>query len=447
MTIKAHKHQYEVYTDKSRFRVICAGRRWGKSILAQLVILNWALQSPGLYWIVSPTYRQGKQIHWRGLQQTIPQEWIAKKNEVELSITLKNGSIIELKGSENPDNLRGVKLKGLVIDEIASIRNWDWLWSEVLRPTLTDYEAPVLFISTPKGFNHFFELYQDGQGRKADYKSWTFTSYDNPYIPKGEIDKAREEEGEDVFNQEYLAQFTRFTGLVYKEFDINKHVHPFDHVKNSFGDYLFGQDFAVRGWTANVPGVIRSDGHTYILDNYKVQNETAQFHEEKIIEMLELYADLNKYAGYGDPAGWMKNQQKGDMIWALADDYERLPMIPGNNQVSGGINYVRQLFRQDKIHIHPRCAELVDEITRYQWKDQPVTQISSEDEPEKVRKINDHLVDAMRYMLYSKPETPEDESLKRKITFPAKFELKIEPEETGDKFEEVEFDNLYEEGN
>ena len=77
----------------------------------------------------SPNYKQSKMIHWRDYQNEIPKEWVDKKNEVELSFTLKNGSVIELKGAENPDSLSGVKLRGLVIDEIASIRNWEWIWS------------------------------------------------------------------------------------------------------------------------------------------------------------------------------------------------------------------------------------------------------------------------------------------------------------------------------
>lgn len=444
MKAKLHPTQLEVAHDTHRFRIICAGRRWGKSVLSQLIILKWAVESPGTYWIVSPTYRQGKQIHWRGLQQIIPQAWIAKKNEVELSITLRNGSIIELKGAENPDTLRGVKLRGLVIDEIASIRNWDWLWSEVLEATLADYQSPVLFISTPKGFNHFEKLFQLGQENKIDYKSWHFTSYDNPYVPPEEFDRIRGDEGEDVFAQEYLAEFTHFTGLVYKEFDIDLHVHPFEHIKNDYGDYYFGMDFAVRGYTANLPAVIKSTGDIYMLDNYKVANDTAYNHEEKIIEMLELYSSLDKYSGYGDPAGWMKNQQKGDMIWSIADDYERLPMVPANNEVTGGINYVRQLFKSNKIHIHPRCTDLIDELTRYQWKDQPLTQIGNKTEPEEVRKINDHLVDAMRYMLYSKPTIPEEEEEKRATVFPAVFPLKLEVENKDeDEFHEVEFQSIY----
>jgi hypothetical protein len=215
LQVPLNKWQKEVETDTHRFKVICAGRRSGKSVLSRMIILKWAIEKPGVYWIVSPNYKQSKMIHWSELQKEVPLKWVLKKNEVDLAITLKNGSVIELKGAENPDSLRGSKLRGLVIDEIASIRNWDWLWQECLRPTLTDYEAPVIFISTPKGYNHFYDLYQQGQ-QDSIYKSWRFTSYDNPFIPKGEIDQAKTELTEDTFAQEYLADFRKYTGLVYK---------------------------------------------------------------------------------------------------------------------------------------------------------------------------------------------------------------------------------------
>lgn len=445
MNVKLHKGQLEVAKDEHRFRIICAGRRWGKSVLSQLIVLQWATNSVGTYWIVSPTYRQGKQIHWRGLQQIIPRDWVLKKNEVELSITLKNGSVIELKGAENPDALRGVKLRGLVIDEIASIRNWDWLWSEVLRPTLTDYASPALFISTPKGYNHFYELFEIGQNQNEIYKSWRFSSYDNPFIPSTEIDQAKIESGQDVFAQEYLAEFTRFTGLIYKEFNPDTHIEFFDHSKNEHGDYLFGMDFAVRGWTAVVVAKIKSDGHIYILDEYKVEGETAQVHAPSIKDVLTQYADFDKYEGFADPAGFAKNQQgmrkNQSMVWALADEYfdYDFPIVRANNEVIAGINFVRQLFREGKIHIHPRCTKLIDEIQQYQWKDQPVTQIGVHSEPEEVRKINDHLVDALRYMLYSKPTAPEEEEAKRPTLLPAQFpQVNFYPEEK-EEFEIVDF--------
>src|SRR3990167_9269431 len=126
MEVHLSPWQTTVWEDQHRFRVVCAGRRSGKSVLAQLTVIHWATQEKGDYYIVAPTYRQAKEIHWRGIQGYLPPQLIDSKNETELSITLKNGSRISLKGAENPDALRGVKLRGLVIDEIASIRNWNW---------------------------------------------------------------------------------------------------------------------------------------------------------------------------------------------------------------------------------------------------------------------------------------------------------------------------------
>lgn len=296
---KLHETQYQVATDLHRFRIVCAGRRWGKSVLSQLIALQWATShNGGVIWIVSPTYRQGKQIHWRQLLQVVPREWITKKNEVELSITLKNGSIIELKGAENPDALRGVKLRGLVIDEIASIRNWDWLWSEVLRPTLTDYQAPTLFISTPKGFNHFHQLFESGQGNDKDYKSWRFTSYDNPYIKAEEIDNAKKDLSEDTFAQEYLADFRRFTGAIFKSFtrEINV-IKPFQIP--SEWQRGRGFDFGSDDPTASLRISVDNDDNWFYERSYK-RTDIIKGHAESI--QAQDYG-LSFIPIFGDPSG------------------------------------------------------------------------------------------------------------------------------------------------
>lgn len=296
---KLHKGQLDVANDTHRFRVINAGRRWGKSVLSQLIVLQWASRESGLYWIVSPTIVQAKQIHWRQLQRIVPIAWIAKKNEVERSITLKNGSVIELKGAENPDALRGIKLRGLVIDEIASIRNWDWLWQEVLRPTLTDYQAPCLFISTPKGYNHFYDLYQQGQSNVEDYKSWRFTSYDNPYIQKEEIDNAKKELTEDTFAQEYLADFRKHTGLAHKEWDRNIHfIDPFEVPK----DWNRGRgfDYGIVHYTASVRIAVDRDENWFVELCYLDNKSDVKGHAEAI--RAQDYG-IDFIPSWGDPSG------------------------------------------------------------------------------------------------------------------------------------------------
>lgn len=304
MEIKLSRWQTEVWDDPHRFRVVCAGRRSGKSVLSQLQVLNWANTEVGTYWIVAPTYKQAKTIHWEGIQHYVPQKLIAKKNEVELSIQLTNGSIIELKGAENPDTLRGVKLRGLVIDEIASIRNWDWLWSEVLRPTLTDYAAPAMFISTPKGYNHFYNLYQQGEQANSNYKSWRFTSYDNPYIPKEELDYAKTELTEDTFAQEYMADFRQHTGLAHKPWDRKIHLIDSFDVPNEWNRGR-GFDFGDVHYTASVRFAIDNEDNWFLENCYLDNHKDTKQHAEAILAMDYGLPFIPKW---GDPSGkqWME---------------------------------------------------------------------------------------------------------------------------------------------
>ena len=420
---KLHDSQFKVATDTHRFRIVCAGRRWGKSTLAQLIALQWATKDVGTVWIVSPTYRQGKQIHWNELNKIVPKEWIQKKNEVELSITLKNGSVIELKGAENPDALRGVKLRGLVIDEIASIRNWDWLWPEVLRPTLTDYQAPVLFISTPKGYNHFYELFQLGQsieqeGRKtnADYKSWRFTSYDNPYISKEELDNAKKELTEDTFYQEYMADFRKYTGLVYKEFSREVHViEPFN-IPDSWSVYR-GIDFGSTNPTACLWICVDGDDNWFITSEHYHTGETIDFHAGSINSNL-----LSSRVGatYGDPSGaqWINefaqrgiyitpaNKEVGQafntwVTFGIDKVSQKLKRLPGHSIPNVKLSSQEAQGGMPSLFIFKQCTNTIREFETYRWKEKKVTQAQDLNEPDQVEKANDHAMDALRYFAVS----------------------------------------------
>ena len=137
-----------VYDAPERFKLLCSGRRFGKTYLCITRLINWAIEKPGsLNWYVTANYRMAKQIAWRQLRLMIPPEVFLSKNEAELTIELKNGSILALKGSDNPDSLRGVSLSALVIDEAAYVRQD--AWEMVLRPALSDQGGPAWFITTP----------------------------------------------------------------------------------------------------------------------------------------------------------------------------------------------------------------------------------------------------------------------------------------------------------
>ena len=445
-----HQTQEIVAKSKARFRVVDCGRQWGKTTLAVWEMLACAYSKKDRrvrYY--ATTFDQARDIAWSLLKQISNPVWAKEPNESRLELTIKTQdggtSQISLEGWESVERARGQQFDFLVLDEVSKMRNFKEGWEGALLGTLIFRNGTALFISTPAGFNHFHDLYQNGQKGLEGWASWRFTSFDNPFLSKDYLEGIHNDVTEDYWAQEYLADFRRFTGLIYKEFDLSNHVHYFDTPYKQHGDYYLGLDFAVRGYTACIAGVVKSDGHVYLMDEYKRSSDTAVNHAENIKSKLEKYNTLDSFNGYADPAGFAKNQQKGDMLWSIADEYleSGFGIVPANNEVMAGINYVRQLMRANKIHIHPRCEELVKEILQYQWKDQPEKQTGQLEEPEKVRKVNDHLCDAMRYMCYSKPSPAEEEEKPRPLVFPAQFPLRVEEEKEEFKYEEVDFPSVY----
>lgn len=149
VNLSLHPKQMEVYRSKARFRVVVAGRRWGKTALSRVLIIKMAQISKRKIWYVAPTYRMAKQIMWNDLMEAIPKEWIFKINETTLSITLVNKTKIELKGADKADSLRGVGIHFLVLDEFQDMS--EETWTQVLRPTLADTGGHAIFIGCVNG--------------------------------------------------------------------------------------------------------------------------------------------------------------------------------------------------------------------------------------------------------------------------------------------------------
>lgn len=450
-----HQTQKPIARSRAAYRAVVCGRQWGKTTLSveEMKGAAWHLRDAKVLYLAT-TREQARNIAWEMLKASTHEAMSRKPNETRLELYLHNKyggeSTIFLGGYENIETARGQQFDLIVADEVAQMRNFMYVWNGILRPTLIFRKGKALFIGTPRGYNHLYEMYKWGQDKAMpEWESWRYTSHDNPYLDKVEIENARKDSTAEYFNQEYLAEFTRFTGLVYPEFS-DENVYYFDHQKNSTGTYIFGLDFAVRGYTAAVAMVQKPNADIYVLDNYKTDGLTAATHGPAIKDMLIKYASLDQWVGYSDPAGWAKTQQgeRGNkpMVWSLADEYleQDFPIIKANNEVTAGINYVKQMFSNKRIHIHSRCAALVSELYQYQWKDQPTTQVGTIEEPEKIRKINDHLVDALRYALYSKPTAPEPESPYQPgmpIIFGAPKIAK--PEDEDFKAEVMQFDSIY----
>ncbi len=240
MTIKLSPWQTKVLDDQHRFKVVNVGRRAGKTLLSCLALIKTASTPKTVCWYIAPTYKQSKLIAWAMLKDFCKGFNNAVFNETELRVDfVDRESSIHLKGADNPDSLRGTHIDFAVFDEVAFFNDWNSTWT-ALRPILVDSKASCWFISTPNGFNHFYELYNK-QNSDTDYVSFHYTSYDNPYIDAEEIEKTKRELDEQVFRQEFLADFTRPQGTVYSEWSIDNFKSvPYDdalplHITMDFG--------------------------------------------------------------------------------------------------------------------------------------------------------------------------------------------------------------------
>jgi hypothetical protein len=160
--IRLKTPQREVFLSPHRFRVLVAGRRFGKTYLANVELLRAASGRGRTAWYVAPTYRQAKRIAWNRLKELTRPYWASKPQESDLRIELARGGTIALRGADSYDSLRGEGLDFVVLDEFASMA--PAAWKEVLRPALADRQGGALFIGTPRGYNHFYDLYESAQG-------------------------------------------------------------------------------------------------------------------------------------------------------------------------------------------------------------------------------------------------------------------------------------------
>ena len=197
---KPHAKQLEVLNSKARFRVMMAGRRFGKSLISQDISIDRGINKENVAYI-TPTYQLGK-IFFTEILKSLPIE-IYKKNEADLVINFITGGSIRFFTGERLDALRGLKFHLVIIDEASYIPNLQEGWNNSIRPTLTDYKGRAIFLSTPKGKNFFYSLYMKSD--EPDWESFKFTTYDNPHIDATEIDAAKIQLPHSVFEQEYMA--------------------------------------------------------------------------------------------------------------------------------------------------------------------------------------------------------------------------------------------------
>jgi hypothetical protein len=359
-----------VTSDETRFRVVVAGRRFGKTHLALYdAFLRGVGKSNQRIWFVAPTYRQAKNIAWVVLKHIVFDEprYLKKINEAELYIILYNGSRIELKGADNEDSLRGVGLNHVVLDEFAFMKKE--AWTEVLRPALSDKKGSAMFIGTPDGFNYFYDLYQKGMSEEDNFKSWYFKSIDSPFIDPLEIEAARKELDEKTFRQEYEASFEAASGRVYYTFDRKENNSEERYTRQL--PLILTVDFNVSPMSWLIIQEIR--GETHVIDEIIRRNTNTE-------EMAKIVGDLYGYGTpfeiYGDYSGIARSTKSPSTDFDIMRTY--LPNcnfnLKPNPSVVDRVNSVNSRFcnasGKKRLFVNiKKCPELVKDLEQVVWKE------------------------------------------------------------------------------
>jgi hypothetical protein len=374
------KPQQQIANDKNRWRLCAGGRRLGKSVGAMREMCYFARNPNKVIFYIAPTYRMCKSIMWEQLKEQLHKlRWVKKINETELTIRLVNGSKIVLAGADSPDRLRGVFCDFVVFDEFADMDPDVWT---VMRPALADKGGHALWIGTPKGKNHFYELFQWAKSQEG-WSTYKFTTLDGGNVPPEEIEAARREMDERTFKQEFMADWVDYVGLVYYAFnDIHVHKSDQDDVK----EICVGMDFNVDPGCA-VIGRQTSQG-LHIFDEIELRN-TNTF---EIADELRRRYPTSIIKVFPDPAGSQRRTSSNTTDHKILHNagfqvFARRAHPP----VKDRINSVNSAFSSGKLLIDPKCKSLINCLNKLSYRE-------GTNEQDKNSGI-DHMPDALGYLV------------------------------------------------
>ena len=381
--------QQTIVNDPHRFRVVVAGRRFGKTHLSIRELCYNARLPDKEVWYVAPTYKMARQIVWRKLKNRLQDlNWITKTNETELSITLRNVSVISLKGADNYDSLRGVGLDFIVLDEFADIS--EEAWYETLRPTLSDKQGRALFIGTPKGIGNWaYELYNNTLEDPNNWRSFSYTTIEGGNVTAEEIEAARRDLDIRTFRQEYEGTFETFSGRIYYSFDRAENVRKY---QGTTPDTIYiGMDFNIDPMSAVV--AVRIGDTLHIIDEVRIFGSNTQ----EVVDEIKQRFPRTKIWVYPDPAGNQRKTSAGGTtdITILSNAGFIVKAPRSHTPVRDRINAVNSRLCDSTgirhLLVDPKCKYTIEGLERQTYKE-------GTSQPDKDGGY-DHMNDALGYMI------------------------------------------------
>ena len=392
--------QQIVANDTHRWRVVVAGRRWGKTTLAIREMCRVAKEPNKDVYYISPTYRMSRTIIFKRLKEKLMDlRWVKKINETNLEFALKNGSTISLKGADNPDSLRGISLSAAVFDEFAFMDSE--VFYSVIRPALADQQGSALFITTPIGKGNWaFDLFNMEREHPDQWRSFQFTTLEGGFVSESEVEAARGEMSEQQFRQEFEADFVTASNQVAWAFS-QDNVRKLDNPDLSL--LHIGMDFNVTPCVAAV--YVQAGQSMYQIDEISMMNSNTQ----EVADEIKSRYPRSRIICYPDPAGRQRKTSAGGntdfKILEMAGFATKAPLrhdavrdrINAYNARLCSAQGIRHLF------IDPRCKYTLESLEKFCFK--AGTQVPDKDSG------FDHLFDAASYCIQylfpiTKPQAP-----------------------------------------
>jgi hypothetical protein len=380
--------QRQIVEATQRFKVVIAGRRFGKTHLAIRELCYHAKEPDREVWAVYPTYKQARMVVFKKLRKKLMDlKWVKKINETNLSFELKNGSTISLKGADNYDSLRGVGLDFLVMDEFADID--EEAWTETLRPTLADKMGKALFIGTPKGMNWAKDLYDMSEQYPDEWASFQFTTEQGGNVSITEIEAARRSLDARTFNQEFRATFETFSGRIFYAFDRKVNVKPYTDPLPK--ELHLGVDFNIDPMSAVIG--VKTGNVMHIIDEFKIFGSNT----EELVEEVKTRYPGHTIIAYPDPAGAQRKTSAGGRTdhTILRNAGFTVKAPHAHNAVRDGINAVNAKLLSSSgvttLFFDPKCKYAIECLEKQTYKEG--TSIPDKDSG------FDHMNDALRYMV------------------------------------------------
>jgi hypothetical protein len=381
--------QKSICDSDKRFRVAVTGRRFGKTHVAMRELARFgAVKQNSLVWYVAPSYRMAKGIVWDQLKGRLKDlRWVEQTNEAELTMRLKNGSKICLKGADSPDSLRGVGLDFLVMDEFQDTD--PRAWTEILRPTLSDKHGNALFLGTPRGVGSFsHEMYSMAQ-TTDDWDSFSYKTIDGQQVPASEIEAAKRDMDQKTFEQEYLATFNTYSGVVYYNFDREHSVVPCNGMPTR--EIHVGIDFNVDPMSCAICVI---EGNTlYFIDEICMRGSNT----DEVCDELKRRYPQSRIIMYPDPAGRQRKTSAGGRtdISILQNAGFGVQVRNAHTPIRDRVNSVNAKLKNTQelrtMFIDPKCKQIINSLERMVYK--PGTSVIEKDGE------LDHMADAVGYLI------------------------------------------------